>query len=74
MNGSWYPWDAATGGSYPFMVTETGIPAGDSNAVSQVDDLISGARSVSAVAVMYFDKGAYAMTTAMESEFVTDAR
>jgi len=65
--------ESASGGSYPFMVAETGIPPGDSNAVSQVDDLFTGARSVGAVAVMYFDKGAYAMTTAMESEFVTDA-
>jgi len=65
--------ESASGGSYPFMVAETGIPAGDSDAVSQIDDLFSGARSAGAVAVMYFDKGAYAMTTAMQSEFVTDA-
>jgi mannan endo-1,4-beta-mannosidase len=65
--------ESASGGSYPFMVTETGIPSADANAVSQVDDLFSGARSVGAVAVMYFDKGAYAMTAAMESEFVADA-
>jgi len=65
--------ESASGGSYPFMVAETGIPAGDSNAVSQVDDLVSGAQSAGAVAVMYFDKGAYAMTPAMESEFTADA-
>ncbi len=65
--------ESASGGSYPFMVAETAIPPGDSNAVSQIDDLFSGARSVGAVAVMYFDKGAYVMTSAMESEFVTAA-
>ena len=65
--------ESASGGSYPFMVAETGIPSADSNAVSQVDDLLSGARSVGAVAVMYSDKGAYAMSAAMESEFVADA-
>jgi Glycosyl hydrolase family 26 len=65
--------ESVSGGNYPFMVTETGIPAADSNAVSQVDDLISGAQSDGAVAVMYFDKGGYAMSTAMESEFVADA-
>jgi beta-mannanase len=65
--------ESASGGSYPFMIAETGIPSTDSNAVSQVDNLFSGARSVGAVAVMYFNKGAWAMTTAMESEFVADA-
>jgi len=65
--------EAASGGNYPFMVAETGIPSGDSNAVSQVDDLFSGAQSAGAVAVMYYDKGAYAMTTDMESEFIGDS-
>ena len=65
--------ESVSGGSYPFMVAETGIPSADSNAVSQIDDLVSGAQSAGAVAVMYFDKGAYAMTAAMESELVADA-
>jgi hypothetical protein len=65
--------ESVSGGSYPFMVAETGIPSADSNAVSQIDDLVSGAQSAGAVAVMYFDKGAYAMTADMESELVADA-
>ena len=65
--------ESASGGSCPFMVAETGIPAGDSNAVFQIDNLLSGARPAGAVAVMYSDKGAYAMTAAMQSKFVADA-
>ena len=65
--------ESASGGSYPFMVAETGIPAGDSNAVFQIDNLLPGARPAGAVAVMYSDKGAYAMTAAMQSKFVADA-
>lgn len=64
---------SASGGIYPFMVTETGVPSADSNGVSQIDNLVAGARSVGAAALMYFDSGTkWAFTSAEQSEFVND--
>jgi Glycosyl hydrolase family 26 len=63
----------ASGGTYPFIVAETGVPAADSNNVSQIDNLVAGARSVDAAALMYFDSGTkWAFTPAEQSEFVND--
>jgi beta-mannanase len=63
---------SASGGKLPFYLSETGIPPGDSNAVSQIDNLVSGAASVNAAGVMYFDAGSYVMTSAMQTEFLND--
>jgi Glycosyl hydrolase family 26 len=46
---------AASGGAYPFIVSETGVASTDPNSVAQIDSLLAGARSAGAVAVMYFD-------------------
>jgi hypothetical protein len=62
----------AASSNKPFMVTETGIPPGDSNATTQESNLISGAESVHAKAVMYFDSGSYVMTTAMQTAWLAD--
>jgi len=59
-------------GDLPFMVSETGIPPGDPNATSQEEDLLSGAESVGARAVFYFDAGSYVMTSAMQSAWLAD--
>jgi hypothetical protein len=59
-------------GDLPFMVSETGIPPGDSNATSQEDNLISGAESVGAKVVFYFDSGSYVMTSAMQTAWLAD--
>jgi Glycosyl hydrolase family 26 len=62
-----------SGGVYPFIVAETGVPSTDSNNVSQIDNLIAGARSAHAAALMYFDSGTkWAFTPAEQSEFVND--
>jgi hypothetical protein len=62
-----------SGGLYPFIVAETGVPSTDSNSVSQIDNLVAGARSVGAAALMYFDSGTkWAFTPAEKSEFVND--
>ena len=45
------------------MVTETGVTSADTNSLSQIDDLINGARSVNAKAVMYFDSNQWALTS-----------
>jgi hypothetical protein len=64
---------SASGGGYPFMVTETAVASADSNAVSQIDNLVAGARSAGAAALMYFDSGTqWAFTSAGQSEFVND--
>lgn len=64
---------AASAGAYPFIVSETGVASTDSNAVSQIDNLIAGARSAGAAALMYFDANAeWALTPAEQSEFVSD--
>jgi Glycosyl hydrolase family 26 len=63
----------ASGGRYPFIVAETGVPSADSNNVSQIGNLVAGARSVGAAALMYFDSGAkWAFTPAERSQFVSD--
>jgi hypothetical protein len=63
----------ASGGIYPFIVTETGVPSADSNSVAQIDNLVAGARSVGAAGLMYFDSGTkWAFTPAEQSEFVND--
>jgi hypothetical protein len=62
-----------SGGTYPFVVAETGVPSTDSNGVSQIDNLVAGARSVHAAALMYFDCGTeWAFTPAEQSEFASD--
>ena len=64
---------AASGRVFPFVVAETGVPSSDSNGVSQIDNLVAGARSVGASALMYFDSGTkWAFTPAEQSEFVND--
>ena len=60
-------------GDLPFMVSETGIPLGDSNATSQEENLISGAERVGAKAVFYFDAGSYVMTSAMQTAWLAGA-
>ena len=60
-------------GDLPFMVSETGIPPGDSNATSQEEDLISGAERVGARVVFYFDAGSYVMTSAMQTAWLAGA-
>jgi len=59
-------------GDLPFMVSETGIPAGDSNATSQEENLISGAERAGAKVVFYFDAGSYVMTSAMATAWLAD--
>jgi hypothetical protein len=59
-------------GDLPFMVSETGIPPGDSNATSQEENLISGAERVGAKVVFYFDAGSYVMTSAMATAWLAD--
>ena len=64
---------AASGRIFPFVVAETGVPSSDLNGVSQIDNLVAGARSVGAAALMYFDSGTkWEFTPAEQSEFVKD--
>jgi mannan endo-1,4-beta-mannosidase len=64
---------AASGGGYPFVVAETGVASTDSNGVAQIDNLVAGARSAGAAALMYFDANSpWAFTPAEQSEFVSD--
>ena len=63
----------ASGGKYPFIVAETGVPSTDSNNVSQIDNLISGARSAGAAALMYFDSHTeWSFTSAEQAELIND--
>jgi hypothetical protein len=63
----------ASGAVYPFVVAETGVPSTDSNGVSQIDNLVAGARSVGAAALMYVDSGAkWSLTPTEQSELVND--
>jgi exo-beta-1,3-glucanase (GH17 family) len=65
--------EAASGGSYPLVVAETGVPSADPDNVSQIDNLVSGAQSAGATAVMYFDCGSkWSLTSSEQSEFVSD--
>jgi hypothetical protein len=66
--------EKASASKYPFYVTETGIPPGDSNATTQESNLITGAEGVKAKMVFYFDSGSYVMTSAMESAWLTDVK
>jgi len=54
------------------MVSETGIPPGDSDATSQEANLISGAGQAGARVIEYFDSGNYVMTSAMQTAWLTD--
>jgi beta-mannanase len=40
----------------PFIVAETGVAASDSNSLDQIADLVAGARSAHAAAIVYFNK------------------
>ena len=66
--------EAASGNAYPFMVTETGVTSADTNSLSQIDDLINGARSVNAKAVMYFDSNQWALTSGQQTEIINDIK
>jgi hypothetical protein len=59
-------------GFKPFMVSETGIPPGDSDATNQEANLISGAEQAGARVIEYFDSGNYVMTSAMQTAWLTD--
>lgn len=61
-----------TCGSKPWILAETGVNNTDSNAVSQIDDLVGNARSSGAGAIYYFDKYNWLLTSAMQSEFLSD--
>jgi Glycosyl hydrolase family 26 len=64
-----------SGRKYPFIVAETGVPSTDSNNVSQIDNLVAGARSAGAAALMYFDSSTkWAFTPAEQSEFVNNVK
>jgi hypothetical protein len=60
----------STSGYKPFMVSETGIPPGDSNATSQEANLISGAEGAGATVIEYYDSGSYVMTPAMQTAWL----
>jgi Glycosyl hydrolase family 26 len=64
--------EAVSGGQYPVMIAETGVPAADSNSLAQIDNLVAGARAVGAMALFYFDSGRWSLTTAGQAEFVHD--
>lgn len=67
--------ESASGGRYPFIVAEAGVPSADSNNIAQIDNLISGARSAHAMALMYFDSGTeWSFTNAGQSEFISQVR
>jgi beta-mannanase len=57
-------------GNLPFIVAETGIPITDSNSAAQVDNLIAGAESAHADAVIYFDSIHWILTSNAAAELV----
>jgi hypothetical protein len=62
-----------SGGSYPFIIAETGVPSTDPNNVAQINNLVAGARSAGAKALMYFDYGTeWVFTAAEKAELVKD--
>lgn len=66
----------ASGGKYPFIVAETGVNTADSNVLTQISDMVSGAKSVNAAALMYYDdngKNAWALTSAQETALINDS-
>ena len=65
--------EAASGYHYPFIVAETGVPSADSNNVAQIDNLMSGARSAGASALIYFDHSQWSFTAGGQAEFISDA-
>ncbi len=62
----------ATCGSKPWVVAETGVNDTDSNAVSQIDDLVNNAKASGASGIFYFDRYNWLLTSAMQSEFLSD--
>jgi hypothetical protein len=65
--------ESVSRGRYPLIVAETGVLSTGSNNVAQIDSLVSGARSVNAQALMYFNYGAeWSLTSAEQSEFIKD--
>jgi hypothetical protein len=65
---------AVSGGTYPFIVAETGVASTDQNSVAQIGNLLAGARSAGAVAVMYFNSDPeWALSPAEQTALVSDA-
>lgn len=60
-----------SGYKYGFIVAETGIPNTDNNIYPQITDLASGARSVNALAVMYFNYSTWLLNAGEESWLIT---
>jgi len=64
--------ESVSGNQYPFMVAETGVPSADSDNVAQIDNLVSGALSAHASALIYFDHSQWSFTSAGQAEFIQD--
>lgn len=65
---------SVSGGGYPFIVAETGVASTDQDSVAQIDNLLAGARTAGAAAVMYFDSDAqWALSPAEQSALVSYA-
>lgn len=65
--------ESASGAQFPFIVAETGVPSTDPNNVAQIDNLVSGAQSAGATALMYFDCGTkWSLTSADQAELIQD--
>jgi len=66
---------AASGSKYHFVVAETGVPATDSNNLTQINNLVAGARSVKASGLMYFDSGTkWSLSKAEQTRFVAQVK
>jgi mannan endo-1,4-beta-mannosidase len=66
---------SVSGHKYSFIVSETGVPSGASNKLDKIDNLVSGARSAHAKALMYFDaKSMWILNRAEENRLIRDVR
>ncbi len=59
---------------YGFILAETGIAGSDSNNLTQITDLVNGARSDNAKAVLYFDSGKWLLSSAEQSQLINNLK
>jgi hypothetical protein len=66
--------ESVTARKHPFILAETGVANTNSNALSQIDSLVSNARAAGRLPIMYFDKYQWTMSTAMRARFLKDIK
>jgi hypothetical protein len=66
--------NSVSGNKYGFIVAEIGVKGADSNNLTQIANLSTGARGANAKAVMYFDSSSWLLSSSEQSQLVSSLK